>query len=90
MAQTWTVIGIMATAFAAMIGFAYRTMTEQGKALSAQIECLRSDLDAQIGGLRGEFQWPAQRVERPDEEASCRNERTIRLRPHADGQDRVH
>jgi hypothetical protein len=65
MAQMWTVIGVMATAFAAMIGFSYRVMTEQGKALAARLEGfggefngrldgLRGEVNAQIGGFRGE------------------------------------
>jgi hypothetical protein len=54
MAQMWAALGIMATAFAAMIGFSYRAMTEQGKTLGAQIDGLRGEVNAQIGGLRGE------------------------------------
>lgn len=54
MAQMWTVIGVMATAFAAMIGFSYRAMTEQGKTLAARIDGLRDEVAAQIGGVRSE------------------------------------
>jgi hypothetical protein len=55
MAQMWTVIGIMATAFAAMIGFWYRAMTEQRKTLMARMDGSCGELNARMDGLRGEF-----------------------------------
>ena len=55
MAQMWTAIGIMATAFAAMIGFSYRAMIEQGKAITAQIAGLHGEVGAQMDGLRREM-----------------------------------
>jgi hypothetical protein len=53
MAQVWTLIGIMAVAFTAMIGFSYRAMVEQGKAITAQVTGFRGEVNAQIDGLRG-------------------------------------
>jgi hypothetical protein len=55
MAQMWTVISIMATAFAAIIGFSHRAMTEQGKTLGSKMDGLRGEINAQMDGLRSEF-----------------------------------
>jgi hypothetical protein len=55
MAQMWTAIGIMATAFAAMIGFSYRAMTEQGKTLATRMDGLRAEFNAHFQGLRAEM-----------------------------------
>ena len=54
MAQMWTVIGVMATAFAAMIGFSHWAMTEQGRALAARLEGFGGEFGARLDGLRGE------------------------------------
>lgn len=54
MVQMWTVIGIMAVAFAAILGLSYWTMIEQGKTLMARIDGSCGEINARMDGLRSE------------------------------------
>jgi hypothetical protein len=55
MAQTWAVIGIMATAFAAMISFSHRAMTATGRVLAAQLDGLRNEMNARFDAVDQRF-----------------------------------
>jgi hypothetical protein len=56
MAQMWAVIGIMATAFAAMIRYSHRAMTETGKTLTTQVAGLRNEMNARFDAVNIKFE----------------------------------